>query len=54
MHPSLPPLVEKRVQQWLQEPYDVDTRKHVQALLKQSPETLIDAFHTTLEFFRRP
>lgn len=50
MNPALPPIVEKRVHQWLQEPYDSETRKEVQDLLEQNPENLIDAFHTTVSF----
>jgi len=50
MNEKLPPEVEKRVTQWLKEPYDEETRRQVQNLLDHERETLIDAFYTTVTF----
>ncbi len=42
--------IETRVQQWLHEPYDVATRREVEALIKRGIESVRDAFYTSLHF----
>ncbi|MGE0832149.1 MAG: phospho-sugar mutase [Simkaniaceae bacterium] len=50
MRAKLPPEVDKRVKQWLSEPYDEETRREVQHLLENDPEKVLDAFYTTVAF----
>lgn len=42
--------IETRVQEWLHEPYDPDTRHEVEALLRSGAKAVRDAFYTTLSF----
>lgn len=42
--------VEKRVEEWLNSPYDAKTQEAVQALKEKDPAGLIDAFYTTISF----
>lgn len=41
---------EKQIQSWLEGPFDDETKKRIEALKQTDPETLVDAFQTTLEF----
>ncbi|NGX51521.1 MAG: Phosphoglucomutase, partial [Chlamydiae bacterium] len=50
MDDKLPSDVKRRVEQWLSEPYDEETRRQVRNLLDHDREALIDAFYTTVAF----
>lgn len=39
-----------RAKRWAQEPYDLETRKQVQAMIDELGEELIESFYTDLEF----
>lgn len=44
------PDIQKRVNYWLEGPFDSETKAEVRALLKTNPQGLIDAFFTDLSF----
>jgi phosphomannomutase len=46
----LPPEIQKRVNYWLQGPFDEKTKAEVRALIEKNPQGLIDAFFTDLSF----
>lgn len=46
----LPPDIQKRVDYWLEGPFDQKTQAEVRALLEKNPQGLIDAFFTDLSF----
>jgi phosphomannomutase len=46
----LPPEIQKRVNYWLQGPFDEKTKAEVRALIEKNPQGLIDAFFTGLSF----
>src|SRR5690349_14676416 len=46
----LPPDIQKRVDYWLEGPFDQKTKAEVRALLEKNPLGLIDAFFTDLSF----
>lgn len=47
---ALSPDVQKRVQEWLDGPYDDETKQAIRALLQKDPKALEDAFYTRLSF----
>jgi phosphoglucomutase len=47
---QLDPLIVKKASEWLNGPYDADTKKEVQRMLDEDPKGLIDAFYTDLDF----
>ena len=47
---ALPPDIQKRVDYWLQGPFDAKTKEEVRALREKNPQGLIDAFFTDLSF----
>ncbi len=47
---KLPPDVQRRVSEWLKEPYDTETQNEVKALLEKDTAALIDAFYTNIAF----
>ena len=42
--------VKKKIEEWLSGPYDEETKKEINRLLKENPHDLIDAFSETLNF----
>lgn len=42
--------VEERVREWLEGPYDEETKQEIRALQKSNPKELTDAFYTLLSF----
>ncbi|NNM42985.1 MAG: phospho-sugar mutase [Chlamydiae bacterium] len=42
--------IQKRVQTWLDGPYDMETKEKISLLLKEDPKQLVDAFYTDLSF----
>lgn len=42
--------IEKKVNTWLEEPFDLDTREQVKNLIRLSPKELEDSFYTDLSF----
>lgn len=50
MNNKLPRDIQKRVEQWLQPPFDKETIHQVQYLLDNDPRALIDLFYTTISF----
>jgi phosphomannomutase len=44
------PQIQKRIQQWLEGPYDDETKQEIRHLQETQPEALIDAFYTDLSF----
>lgn len=42
--------IEQRVQQWLDGPFDEETKRQIRLLQQQNPEELKDAFYRNLEF----
>lgn len=40
----------KNVVQWLEGPYDEETKNEIRRLLEENPQKLVDAFYTTLSF----
>src|SRR5579871_2362153 len=47
---ALPPDIQKRVDYWLQGPFDAKTKEEVLTLREKNPQGLIDAFFTDLSF----
>ena len=47
---SMKELIQQRVDRWLSDQYDEQTRAEVRALQEQDPAALADAFYRTLEF----
>ena len=50
MKSDLPPEVQKRTLQWLEPPFDEETKRQVQNLLDHDPYALVDLFYTTISF----
>lgn len=50
MEKTLEPTIAKRVQQWLDGPYDAETKKEIQRLLANDPKALSDAFFKDISF----
>lgn len=48
--PQLLETSEQRIREWLTGDYDEETKKALQALLKEDPQTAIDAFQSQLKF----
>lgn len=47
---DLESVVKKRVKMWLDGDYDMKTKKEIERLQKENPQSLIDAFYKTLTF----
>jgi phosphoglucomutase/phosphomannomutase len=47
---ALPPEIQKRVDEWLQGPFDEETKREIHTLMEKNPQELIDAFYTDLTF----
>lgn len=47
---AIDPVVQQRIQQWLQGNYDDATKSMIQKQLKENPQALIDSFYTNLSF----
>lgn len=47
---TIDPLVQKRIQEWLDGPYDEETKQEIRRLAKDDPKSLSDAFYTDLSF----
>ncbi len=47
---ALPPEIQKRVDEWLQGPFDEQTKTEIRTLMEKNPQELIDAFFTDLTF----
>lgn len=50
MNLPLDPLIQQRVQKWLDGPYDAQTKEQIKKLLRENPQALVDAFYTDLSF----
>lgn len=42
--------IQKKINTWLDGPYDEETKNEIRSLLKSAPEKLVDAFYTNLSF----
>jgi len=47
---SIDVIVQKRIQSWLDGPYDAETKAKIKQMLKEDPQGLVDAFYTDLSF----
>ena len=47
---SIDTIVQKRIQSWLDGPYDAETKAAIKKMLKEDPQGLVDAFYTDLSF----
>lgn len=47
---GFPPDIKKRISQWLEGPYDENTKREIRTRLEKDPQSLIDAFYTDLAF----
>jgi len=47
---ALDPKIQRRVQEWLDGPYDEQSKKYIRSLLKDNIQELIDSFYTDLSF----
>lgn len=50
MHPSFDSVTKRRIEEWLQGPYDAASKEEIRRLLKEDPKALSDAFFKTLSF----
>ncbi len=47
---TIPPEIQKRVDEWLNGPFDETTKAQIRAMMQRNPQELIDAFFTDLSF----
>ena len=47
---TLTPEVQRRVNKWLEGPYDAETKKQIRYLLENEPGALSDSFYKNLSF----